>query len=312
MQELSLGSLTLDFGETVNDIHSRLNKTWVCRLEKVASVAQIQAVVKQAGQQKIPVAVAGARHAMGGQQFRAGGILIDMTEFNRVVAFDQTAGLITVEAGIQWPALVAFLARTQGEQQQKWAIIQKQTGADRLSVGGALSANAHGRGLCLKPIIDNVASIVLVDPSGRLRFCNRQVNYQLFRLAIGGYGLFGVIAIVTLRLAPRKKLMRQVSLLPIEKVIDHLEQSALDGCLYGDFQFSIDENSDDFLKLGIASTYQVVYDQSPVPHLQKHLSDADWESLVQLAHTDRERAFRQYCDHYLSTNGQLYWSDRLA
>ena len=39
---------------------------------------------------------------------------------------------------------------------QRWGIVQKQTGADRLSLGGALACNAHGRGLALKPIVDQV------------------------------------------------------------------------------------------------------------------------------------------------------------
>ena len=40
-----------------------------------------------------------------------------------------------------------------------WGIAQKQTGADRLSLGGAVSANAHGRGLNMKPMIAIIPSI---------------------------------------------------------------------------------------------------------------------------------------------------------
>ena len=32
-------------------------------------------------------------------------------------------------------------------------------------------------------------------------------------------------------------------------------------------------------------------------------------SLLRLAYTDREKAFKRYSDYYLSTNGQTYWSD---
>ena len=32
-------------------------------------------------------------------------------------------------------------------------IVQKQTGADRLTIGGALAANIHGRGLRLQPFV---------------------------------------------------------------------------------------------------------------------------------------------------------------
>src|SRR2546422_5696952 len=43
---------------------------------------------------------------------------------------------------------------------QQWGIRQKQTGADRLSIGGALAANAHGRGLLFKPFVGDVESFV--------------------------------------------------------------------------------------------------------------------------------------------------------
>ena len=45
---------------------------------------------------------------------------------------------------------------------RQWGIYQKQTGADRLSIGGALACNAHGRGLNLKPIVQQVEAFDLV------------------------------------------------------------------------------------------------------------------------------------------------------
>ena len=36
---------------------------------------------------------------------------------------------------------------------------------------------------------------------------------------------------------------------------------------------------------------------------------SDWSNLFYLAHTDKKRAFDAYSSYYLSTNGQLYWSD---
>ena len=90
-----------------------------------------------------PVSIAGGRHAMGGQQFCAGGVVLDTRPLDaRSRASTPSAALIEVEAGIQWPALVDALARA-----RRWAIAQKQTGADRPLVGGAVSANVHGRGL---------------------------------------------------------------------------------------------------------------------------------------------------------------------
>ena len=35
----------------------------------------------------------------------------------------------------------------------------------------------------------------------------------------------------------------------------------------------------------------------------------NWRLLLYLAHTDEKQAFNRYADYYLSTNGQVYWSD---
>src|SRR5207247_1731368 len=102
----------------------------------------------------------------------------------------------------------------------------------RLCLGGALSANVHGRGLSMKPIIDDVESFVLVDAEGEVRTCSRTENAELFRLAIGGYGLFGVIVTVTLRLAPRQKLQRVVETTEIDCLMPAFEQRIRDGFLY--------------------------------------------------------------------------------
>ena len=44
-----------------------------------------------------------------------------------------------------------------------------------------------------------------MDADGELHTCSRTENAELFRLAIGGYGLFGVVTRVRLRLMPRTK-----------------------------------------------------------------------------------------------------------
>src|SRR5437879_9719997 len=96
---------------------------------------------------------------------------------------------------------------------QAGGIRQKQTGADRLSIGGALAANAQGRGLKFKPFIGDVESFVVVDADGIPRNCSRAENAELFRLEIGGYGLLGVITFVLLTLALSTEVLRPVRLM---------------------------------------------------------------------------------------------------
>jgi len=296
-------------GTQVNDIHSQLNATSVHRIVRPDTVAAIQDAIRAARAEDRAVSIAGGCHAMGGQQFGEGTVLLDMNGMDRVIDLDRESGQVTVGAGIQWPDLVAWLVSEQDGEPEQWGIAQKQTGADRLSIGGALSANVHGRGLARKPIIDDVERFTIVDGSGELRTCSRTENADLFRLAIGGYGLFGVIATVTLRLVRRRKVERVVAMGDIESIMDEFDARIAAGFLYGDFQFAIDPAGDDFLKGGIFSCYLPVPNHTPIPEGQPALSREAWGQLLLYAHTDKRAGVDAYTAHYLTTNGAIAWSD---
>jgi FAD/FMN-containing dehydrogenase len=295
----------------VNDVHSQLNETSVSRIVEPESVEALQSLVRRARAEGRVVSIAGGRHAMGGQQFAAGGVLVDMRRMRRVLAFEPTRYEIEVEAGIEWPELINFMVERQRgcAPREQVAIVQKQTGADNLSIGGALAANIHGRGLNLRPFVGDVESFVLVDAEGRILTCSRRENRELFRLAIGGYGLFGIVASVRLRLARRRKLERVAAIVATRNVMRAFDERIADDFLYGDFQFITDETSPDFLRKGIFSCYRPVADDAPIPEAQAELCAADWQHLYHLAHVNRRRAFEVYSGHYLATSGQLYWSD---
>jgi FAD/FMN-containing dehydrogenase len=116
-------------------------------------------------------------------------ICIDARSLDRVISFDQEHGLIEAEAGIQWPKLIHTYLGAQTGRANQWGIAQKQTGADIFTLGGSLSSNVHGRGLAMKPLISNVESFTLINADGKSIRCSRDENNELFRIAIGGYGL---------------------------------------------------------------------------------------------------------------------------
>ena len=293
----------------VNDVHSRLNATAVARIETPVSVADLQRVMRRAADEGRPVSIAGGRHAMGAQQFATGAVLLDMRGLDRIVGFDPVRGRVEVQAGMQWPALIAEVRRLQVWSDAPWAIAQKQTGADRLSIGGAVAANIHGRGLAMRPFIADVESIILLDVDGELRQVSRAEHPELFRLVVGGYGLFGVVISVTLRLMPRRTLRRVVELITVDSLMEAFAQRIAAGFLYGDFQFAIDPMSDDFLHRGVFSTYEPLDPSTPVPAIQRALGRDDWQRLLHLAHTRKSDAFEAYARHYVATSGQLYHSD---
>jgi FAD/FMN-containing dehydrogenase len=297
-------------GILVNDIHSELNPTLVHAIIAPRSIYDIKEAINKAKYLQKPISIAANRHSMGGQQFATGSILLDMTSLNKVLSLDIEKGIIEVESGITWVGLNDYLYNKQKNHKLFWTIIQKQTGADELSLGGALSSNIHGRGLVNRPIVEDVESFTLVNASGELLNCSRTENNELFKLVIGGYGLFGVIYSIKLRLMKRVKVKRVVSVICVKDVMPSFHQYIEQGYTYGDFQYMTDENSEHFMNEGVFSCYLPVgnYDEAEIA--TKELSDNAWKKLYQLAHSDKTRAFEEYAKYYLSTNGQVEWSDK--
>src|SRR5579862_5272912 len=293
----------------VNDTHSGLNRTSVSQILEPRVIDDVVRIVRRRRAEGRPLAIAGGRHAMGGQQFLGGGALLDMRRLNRVRSFDDEQGLLEVESGIQWPDLIrAYLTRP-GQVGSTWGIRQKQTGADRLTIGGAVSANIHGRGLTAPPFIADLESLELVTADGEVVTCSRRQRPDLFRHVVGGYGLFGVVTAATLRLTARQQVERVVELLEINGLIEKLSERIASGALYGDFQFAIDPLNPNFLRTGILSCYFPTGDVRPIPTRQRRLSQSDWNRLLDLAHRDKTRAFDEFSAFYLATSGQRYWSD---
>jgi hypothetical protein len=293
----------------VNDIHSKLNETLVRQIVYPRSIKEIQTAIANAKNKRAFISIAGGRHAMGGQQFGKNAVLLDMSKMNKVLNFDASKGLVEVESGIQWPKLVDYLLRIQKGKTHQWAVVQKQTGTATLSIGGAVSANAHGRAITQKPFIDQVDSLVLINADGKAIRCSRKENKELFRLVIGGYGLFGVIVQVTLRLWPRVKVERVVEIVKTKDLMSKLNRFIKKGVLYADFQYSIDKKTGTFLREGILPHYRPVSSKVKLSGKPIKLTLKQWRELYFLAHVDAHLAYEKYCQFYLSTSGQVYWSD---
>jgi len=295
-------------GVLVNDVHTKLNPTIVDHIVYPDSLESIQKTITDARLRVKPVCIAGTRHAMGAQQFATDGVLIGMTSLSRVVDFNSEKGTIDVEAGIRWPQVIGYLLETQKGHNKQWGIAQKQT-SDWISIGGSLGSNIHGRGLNMKPFIQDIDSFILLDSSGNTYKCGRSENPELLRLAIGGYGLFGVVYSIKLRLLPRQKVERVAKLIDIEDLMTAFEKYIENGYTYGTFLYSSNPESDDFLRKGVLLCYRPVNTANNVPDYQEVITAEEWVNSRYLAHAKKDEFFEKVLDYYTSTSGTVYWSD---
>jgi len=171
----------------VNDA-SRLGSSQPRRVIEAASEEQLRSVVLQ----EHGIALSGARHAMGGQARLNGGVVIDTLPYH---AMHLDGDTLTVQAGARWSEVIPFLD-TRG-----YAVSVMQSNND-FTVGGSLSVNCHGWQHDSTPIAGSVLLIRLLTADGKIVTCSRTENRELFSLALGGYGLFGMILEARLRVVP--------------------------------------------------------------------------------------------------------------
>lgn len=300
---LAWGQAKKPEGISVNDMQGQLSGTLVYKIVTPDAIDGVHEAIKLAQSEERAVCISGGRHSMGSQAFAADGVLIDTRKLSKVLALDNDKGLIEVEAGMQWPELLETLHRT------PWAFHQKQSGVDRVTIGGSLSANMHGNVLGSAPFVSDIESFKLLNAKGALVNCSRTENADVFRLAIGGYGVFGFVYSVTLRLVRRRKLERIADMRNVEGLAANFADRIRDGFVAGEFHLNPDELSPEFLRRGVFVGYRAVGDERPMPETTRELGEVDWRQLLFLQHTEKSNAFRRYADFNIATSGQLYWSD---
>src|SRR5271170_2237227 len=97
----------------VNDVHSKMNATLVKECTRIYDEQHLAETIRCAVSRDEEICISGGRHAMGGQQFLDDGVLLDMTGLNNVIRFDPMHGLVEVQSGIMWPALIEYLRNAQ-------------------------------------------------------------------------------------------------------------------------------------------------------------------------------------------------------
>lgn len=115
----------------------------------------------------------------------------EAARLNRILGLDAQRGLLEVQGATAWATIAAELRP--GE--PRAAAVARGT---LPSVAESLACNAPGPDG--QPAVAHVQSLTLVTPEGELRRLSRQRDTELFSLVIGGFGLFGVLYSVTLRM----------------------------------------------------------------------------------------------------------------
>lgn len=188
---------------------SRLQFVSVHDVIAISSVEDIVKAVQQAKTQGLKISMSGSRHSQGGQTFASGNLILDMRGFNKILKVDKEKKIVTVQSGAIWDDIQKAI-------NPKGLAIQVMQASPVFTVGGSISANAHGRDPNFGTLIESVENLRLLKSTGEIVNLSRKENQELFSLVFGGLGLFGVILEVDLRLTDNVALVKETKSLNVK------------------------------------------------------------------------------------------------
>ena len=189
-------------------------------LFKPRTEEEIQRVVQFAITNKLRVKVVGSGHSFTAIALSRD-VLLDLSDYDAVIAIDNLANTVTVQAGIQLSKMNLIL-QSNGLAMQNLGDITYQT------IAGAISTSTHGTGIKLTGIANQVVALRLVLADSSVVDCSATSNAELFNCARVGLGALGVISTVTLQLVPAFNLAVIEQPMRVDELLENLDHHIAD------------------------------------------------------------------------------------
>lgn len=197
------------------------------------TIAQVQEIVQMARQEKKQISISGERFSQGKHVLPTdpSNYILNMNNLNQV-RVDPTTKTAKVQAGATWKD-VQEVANEHG------LAVRVMQASNVFSIGGSLSANCHGWDHTAGALGNTVLSLTIIDAQGELQ--TLKPEDELFKLVLGGYGLFGIIVEAEISLIENQNLLEwgeevapkdyaeyfKRHIIPSEDVVMHLYRLSL-------------------------------------------------------------------------------------
>jgi FAD/FMN-containing dehydrogenase len=223
---------------------------------RTGAVERIRAAIAEARAARRPFIASAARHSMGGQSLAKDGTVATLDQ--RWLEADPARKVYRVAAGTRWSTVIAKLDAVGFSP----AVMQSN---NDFGVASTFSVNAHGWPVSFSGGGTTVRSLTMVLADGTVVTCSRTENADLFRHAMGGYGLFGVITELEFDMKPNALLtphFEEVSGPELgARFAQQLASDATIQMAYGRMDVALDR----FLERGLLITYRPAADQTNIP-----------------------------------------------
>ena len=193
-----------------------VNHVTISRPTQEDLIARIRAELKEAAEASRPFAASVARHSMGGQSLPRDGTAVTLD--GGPLEMDTAAKTYRTSAGNRWSDVIRIL------DPKGFSPAVMQSNSD-FGVGSTFCVNAHGWPVPHGPFGSTVKAIRMVLADGTLMQCSRNENAELFGLAMGGYGLFGVIVDLDVEMTENLLLLPKFERMAPERFADQFIRS---------------------------------------------------------------------------------------
>ena len=198
------------------------------RIHQPETVEQIQELVARSDKLK----ALGTRHSFN-DIADSPGDLVSLEHLNQVVGLDRTHHTVTVEAGVRYGQLAAWL-------HAEGYALHNLASLPHISVAGACGTGTHGSGDKHGNLATAVSAVAIVTASGELIQVTREKDGEQFRGAVVGLGGLGVVTKLTLGISPafemRQDVYENLPLAELEAHLDELFSSVYSVSLFTDWQ----------------------------------------------------------------------------
>jgi FAD/FMN-containing dehydrogenase len=148
------------------------------------------------------------------------GVLLDTSRLNRMIALDDSEGVISCEAGLTLADILSVIVP------RGW-FLPTTPGTKFVSIGGAIANDVHGKNHHRAGTFgSHVTRLELLRSDGTRVLCSPQENTELFEATIGGLGLTGLILWAEFRLRRISGPYIQMEQIPFGSLDEFVDMSA--------------------------------------------------------------------------------------
>ncbi|MBJ7271333.1 MAG: FAD-binding protein [Ilumatobacteraceae bacterium] len=190
-------------------------QTGTVLLSKPQTESELQQVVQSAQASGRRVKAVGSGHSFTAIAVSEE-VLVDLSNYDEIVAIDKINQTVTVQSGIQLSKLNQALYENSLAMQNLGDIAYQ-------TIAGAISTSTHGTGAKFTGIANQVVALRIVLADSSIVECSANVNAQLFSCARVGLGALGLISTVTLKVVPAFNLAVIEEPMRVDDVLQNLD-----------------------------------------------------------------------------------------